>query len=75
MAVAVETRLLLACVAIYLCIIYTIFTFVEFVFDIIPYGQLITKIGFAFWLVSGMVISFPTCEQLIRVCQRHHPKH
>ena len=63
MAVLTETQFLFAFLAPYLCIIYAI---VEFVFGIITYVPLITKIGLALCLVSVSmsVISFPTFAQL-----------
>ena len=59
-----ETFVLFAGVAIQFCIMYTIFTFVEFVFDRIPYGELIAKMGFTLLLVSEMLSSHPIFEQL-----------
>ena len=62
MSLVTETQFLFCCVATYLCIIYAL---VEFVFAIITYEPLITKIGLALCLVS--VSSFPTFAQLKRL--------
>ena len=55
--------MIFAAFAVYLCIIYTIFTLVEVAFDITPRAQLITKIGPAIWLTNGLLRALDAPEQ------------